>query len=426
VAVMSVRIEVSAIRELGALAELRKEWATLHCDSAPSSPFEHPAWAETWAKYYVPEGDLECVAVRDHALDCPLIGFAPLYRRRRGVPGIRATCIQPLGTGRSQAITEVVQVLSLPERTSDVVRAVLRHLEALEGWNWVQLSLGCTQGWLVPQWLDDPARAVIYQSKTRPCVILDELPSDMDALRPRLNRNVRESIRRSRNRSAKLGGVTFRRASDVAEVEAAMPKLVQLHRMRSRMPGKVEHADILGGMESAFLVEAVRNLAEDGLARIYLAEHAGNPVAAQLVLSDARTDYLSVSGLNPRYWELSLNTMLIFNALEEAVALGRSALNLSTGPCIAKNRWSSTVTTYHDFAIVRSDRRSRWLYGAFAHASLVRDHHHEARLNRVKADTKRLHAFSRAFSEIGRSTGSLGHRRSSTARQSPHNRNPSD
>ena len=394
---MSAGIEVSAVRELGALDELRKEWAALHSDAAPGSPFEHPAWAETWAKYYVPEGDLECVAVRNTALDCSLIGFAPMYRRHRGVKGLRATCIQPLGTGRHQALTEVIQVLALPERSGEVLRAVVRHLESLRGWDWTQLSLGPTQGWLVPQWLDDPARAMILHAKTRPCVVFDELPRDTDALR--LRRNIRESIRRSRNRSAKLGGVTFRCASDVVDVEAAVPQLVQLHRMRSQMPGKVQHADFLGGMEGAFLVEAVRNLAEYGLARVYLAEHDGNPVAAQLVLSDARTDYLSVSGLNPDYWELSLNTMLIFNALEEAVDLERTAVNLSTGPSIAKTRWSSKVTTYHDFVIVRSDRRSRWLYGAFAHIGLALTHRHEARWHRVKADNERSQALPRMTNE---------------------------
>jgi len=317
-------------------------------------------------------------------------------------------------------------VLSLPGRTGEVVRAVLRHVEALEGWNWAQLSLGPTQGWLLPQWLGDPARATIRYSKTRPGVIFDELPSDIDALTPRLKRNVRESIRRSRNRSAKLGGVTFRCASDAADVEAAVPKLVQLHRMRSQLLGKVEHADMLRGMESAFLVEAVRKLAEDGLARVYLAEHAGNPVAAQLVLSDGRTDYLSVSGLNPRYWELSLNTMLIFNALQEAVDLGRTALNLSTGPSIAKNRWSSTVMTNHDFVIVRSDRRSRWLYGAFAHAGLAIQHRHEARLHRIKSDAKRPQAVSRMISEIAWGTLSLGDKWYSAAAQSLHNGHRSD
>jgi CelD/BcsL family acetyltransferase involved in cellulose biosynthesis len=389
-------IEVSAIRDFSALAEVRKEWATLHWDVTPGSPFEHPAWAETWAKYYVPEGDLECVAVRDRAQDGSLIGFAPLYRRHRRFAGRGATCIQPLGTGQNQALTEVVQVLSLPERTGDVLKAVLRHLESLPGWNWAQLSLGPTQGWLVPQWLDDQTKAMIRHIKTRPCIVFDDLPSDMDGLRPRLKRNVRESVRRSRNRSAKIGGVTFRCASDMAEIEAAVPKLVQLHRMRSSMPGKVEHPDILGGTESTFLAEAVRNLAVHGLARVYLAEHAGIPVAAQLVLSDARTDYVSVSGLNPEYWDLSLNTMLVFNALEQAVSQGRATLNLSTGPGVSKNRWSETVATYHDFAIVRSDRRSRWIYGAFAHAGLALEHRRAAKLHRVRPKAVRSPVISRA------------------------------
>lgn len=405
---MSGGIEVTAVRGFDQLAELRKELATLHWDASPGSPFEHPAWIETWAKYYVPKDGLECVAVRDHAVECSLIGFAPLYRRHLRVAGLGATCIQPLGTGHRQALTEVVQVLSLPERSSEVIRSVVRHLEALKGWNWAQLSLGPTQGWLVPQWFDDYAGVMIRHTKTRPCVVFDGLPSDTHGLRARLKRNVRESIRRSRNRSARLGGLTFRCASDVAQVDAVMPKLVQLHRMRSRMPGKVEHADILGGMESAFLTEAVRRLAGHGLARVHLAEHGGDPVAAQLVLSDARTDYLSVSGVDPDYWNLSLNTMLIFNALEEAISLGRTALNLSTGPGVAKNRWSSTISTYHDFTIVRSDRLSRWLYGAFAHTGLTYEHYREARLHRVRPDGKRRsQALSRAMREITRSAKPL-------------------
>jgi CelD/BcsL family acetyltransferase involved in cellulose biosynthesis len=423
---MSGNIDVTSIRDFGTMSELRKEWATLHLDAAPGSPFEHPAWAETWAKHYVAEGDLECIAVRDHARDYSLIGFAPLYRRHRGVPGMRATSIQPLGTGRNQALTEVVQVLSLPDRTEEVIRAVVRHLETLDGWNWAQLSLGPGQGWLLPQWFGDPAGTMLRHAKTRPCVVFDDLPSDVTALRSRLKRNIRESIRRSRNRSAKLGGLTFRCVSDVLEIEAAVPELVRLHRMRSQMTGKVEHADILGGMESAFLLEAVRNLAEHGLARIYLAEHAGTPVAAQLVLSDANTDYLSVTGLSPLHWELSLNTMLVYNALQDAVALGRTALNLSTGPSVSKNRWSSTLATYQDFTIVRSDQRSRWLYGAFAHARLAMHQHQEARLHRVKADTTRSQAISRRLSEITCSARSLERRQSLAARQSPHNTQPSN
>ena len=51
---MSADVEVSAIRDLDALAEVRKEWATLHwmrlriTDSSIRR-------GGTWAKYYVPE-----------------------------------------------------------------------------------------------------------------------------------------------------------------------------------------------------------------------------------------------------------------------------------------------------------------------------------------------------------------------------------
>lgn len=164
---MTERIEVSSIRAHDELGELRKEWAILHCDAAPGSPFEHPGWAETWAKYYVPQSDLECVAVRDHALDG-------------------------------------------------------------------------------------------------------------------------------------------------------------------------------------------------------------------------------------------------FSAPKEVILLGRSALNLSTGPGISKNRWSSTVTSYNDFAIVRGDRRSRWLYGAFAHAGLVLEHYREARLHRTRAETVRSQPFTEATKRIVRSTKPMG------------------
>jgi CelD/BcsL family acetyltransferase involved in cellulose biosynthesis len=424
---VTATIEVGVIREHAALAELSKEWATLHGDAAPGSPFEHPAWVTAWAQYYVPEGQLECVVVRDHSLDGLLIGFAPLYRRYRGVAGLRATCIQPLGTGRNQALTEVVQVLALPGRTAEVIRAVVRHLEAMPDWNWAQVSLGPDQGWLLPQWLDDQNGAMILLAKTRPCVVFEDMPGDAEALRAGLKRNVRESIRRSRNRSAKLGGVTFHCATDVPEIEAAVPKLAQLHRMRSGMPGKVEHSDHLGGIQSAFLAEAVRNLAAYGLARVHLAEHTGQPVAAQLVLSDGHTDYVSISGLNPSYWELSLNTMLIFNVLQEAATLGRTAVNLSTGPSIAKNRWSSKVKTYHDFAIVRTDRRSRWMYGAFAHAGLALTLHEEARFHRIKTGTKSANFLRHTIGEIESGAGPFGRLRAySAADKSPSSTRPSN
>jgi hypothetical protein len=102
------------------------------------------------------------------------------------------------------------------------------------------------------------------------------------------------------------------------------------------------------------------------------------------VLSDGKTDYLSLSGLDPAYWNYSLNTLLVYESMKTAILLGRSAVNLSTGPDVAKLRWSPSIVTFNDFAVVRGDRRSQWLYGAYAHATLAQHLLQERRRHRLR------------------------------------------
>jgi CelD/BcsL family acetyltransferase involved in cellulose biosynthesis len=382
-------IETQAIRDHEALYELGKEWSTLHRAARPGSPFEHPAWASTWAQFFVPPGKLECIAVRDPDRDGELIGFAPLYRRHRGPKHVGATCIQPLGTGRLDGLTEVVQVLSLPERSRDVARAAVGHLEQLPDWNWLQLSLSPDQGWLLPQWLEQRATSSVLHRGVRACVIVRPLPGSPEELLKGLKRNVRESVRRGKNRAQRVGGIRMRRAEEVEDVTRALDDVVTLHRKRSQMQGKVAHADVVAdASKRSFLVDAVRKLAIEGLARVHLAEHEDRPVAGLLVLSDGDTDYVSLTGLDPDYWNLSLNTLLIYEALVEAIRLGRSAVNLSTGPDVAKLRWSQSIITYNDFTIVPSGRRSRLLYGAFSHLSLSLSHRQEHQRHRLVPGVK--------------------------------------
>ena len=378
-------IESTAIRSFRDLEDLRSEWANLHRDAAPGTPFEHPGWALNWARRFVDEDDLHCIALRDDGRGNALVGFAPMYRQRRSVGPLAMTTLRPLGTGRQQALTEVVQVLALADHTQDVLRAVIGHLEGLDDWNWAQLSIGPQQGWLLPQWLENYGEQILVHRNTRPCVMFSGIPADPAELKSGLKRNLKESIRRCRNRSAKFGSMTFRCATDADDVEKSVESLISLHGMRSRMAGKVEHRDIFGGSESDFLRQAAKSLAAEGLAQVQLAEHDGNPVAALLVLSDGQTDYISATGLDPEYWDLSLNTMLIFHALENCASAGKTAMNLSTGPDIAKMRWSTDVVGFHDFDIVRQDRKSRWLYNSYSHATSARETRNEARKHR-KAD----------------------------------------
>jgi len=99
---MSVGIEVTAVRELGALDELRRNGHP-HWDGRSRPPFGASSMGGNLGQILLPEGDLECVAVRDRALGLladrvrATVSATPRAARDTG------TCIQPLGTGRTQA-----------------------------------------------------------------------------------------------------------------------------------------------------------------------------------------------------------------------------------------------------------------------------------------------------------------------------------
>jgi CelD/BcsL family acetyltransferase involved in cellulose biosynthesis len=377
------RLVAVPMRDYHSLTRIWAEWADLVRAAQLGSPFTHPAWSLTWAKHFVPEGDLEYVVIRESDHAGRLVGVAPFYRRRRSLASLKMTTIQPIGTGQGDSLTEVVHMLALPDRTRDVLTAVVQHLTSLPHSDWVQLSVGDGQGWPLPQWLDGEDDGLILHRKTRPCVVLDDIPKDPELVLSGLKRNLRESLRRARNRSAKLGDISFHCVSDPDEIAIAVRHLIWLHAQRAEMPSKVAHPNMFGGAIDEFLCDAAVQLAREGLAKVFLAQHSRVPVAAQLVLSDASTDYISASGLNPQFWDLNLNTMLIFKAVQSAAGDGRRSVNLSTGPNVAKMRWSSKVVTHNDFDIVPKARRSQLFHQFFTHAALAWDHHQERRRHRV-------------------------------------------
>jgi hypothetical protein len=164
-------LQTQVLRDFSSLSGVSAEWAALHRSANPGSPFEHPAWALTWAEHFVPDGRLECLAIRDTA--GKLVGFAPLYRKRLVKFRSGPTSIQPIGTGYLDSLTEVVQLLSQPDHVRKVTRSVARHLESVGDVDWFQISLGPNQGWLIPQWLETRATSSIIHRATRACVVLD-------------------------------------------------------------------------------------------------------------------------------------------------------------------------------------------------------------------------------------------------------------
>lgn len=379
-------LRVEVLRTHAEVGELAPEWAALHEAVAPGTVYEHPDWALTWARRFVRPGRLLVVAVR-RADGGELVGVGAFHRSERLSRLGGPRWLQPLGTGMHVALTEVSQVLVLPAVGRAAVREVVIAVEAeLDTCDWVQLSLGPRQGWFEPQWLGAAGELTLLHQRTRPCVVLTDLPKDPDELRRRLKRNVRESVRRSRNRLARDGAVVVTRVVSGPEAVAAeLPELFRLHAARASLVGKVEHRDTLEDpADRGFVEEAVGRLAAHDGARLHVCERDGRLLAALLVLSDGATDYLALSGSEPDAWDFGAPTLLVWEAVVHAAESGRSRVNLSMGPDTAKLRWSEEVEQWQDFLVVAGRRRSVLLHALGQHVALVRSTLAERRRYRTR------------------------------------------
>ena len=384
------------LRVLGDLDEVRAiehEWADLHEAAGARLPFSAPEWGLTWLEHFAvsgPDSPL-VVEVREDGL---LIGLAACYRHRmRG--GLNR--VQPVGTGVEWVGPfEVPSMLAAAGRGRDVARVVVERLCRLEpAFDWANVALGESAPWLEPEWLPAPSFTSMVRHVVAAVVVDLEVERPEDVLVG--HRNLKESLRRARNRLTREYGAEgweVRRHTKVDAVDAAFGRLVDLHRERAAAEQHREvHRDVFDSPRAlAYVRDVVHRLASRDRVRVYEV-HAGDEVlAAQLVLTTKTTSYSSVSGVSERGWRFSAVTHLQWTALLDAHAAGHRELNLSIGPNQAKLRWSQDVRHQPDYVVVGPRRRSRAAYLAAQTAAAVRTYREAVQAHPEQARAERTGA----------------------------------
>jgi CelD/BcsL family acetyltransferase involved in cellulose biosynthesis len=187
-----------------------------------------------------------------------------------------------------------------------------------------------------------------------------------------MKRNVRESLRRGRNRldRAYPGRWSIDSATDRAGILHALSDLAVLHYARSTIIGKEVHRDALSDKaDVSFLSAALSASVDRGGACIYRLLVEGRAVAALLVLRGAESSYFLLSGMSEQFWEYSPVTLLQGRAIDDAIKLGHRQVNLSTGPDRAKMRWSENIVASPEFVLVPDRSLSLGKFGAYWLAS---------------------------------------------------------
>jgi CelD/BcsL family acetyltransferase involved in cellulose biosynthesis len=376
-------LSVELISTLTAAENLRTAWRDLYERSGSCNPYASPDWLIPWARHFVREHELAVLAV---SRDETLIGIAPWYLHRAS-PLFRK--VHLLGSGRHDTLTELPQILTAPGEVRSVLRAVLAHWSRVPGlWDWLELPMLEEQGWFEPEWLADGAlgdRGFIQHKMTRPSVVL-ALPSSVSTLHENMKRNLLESTHRSQNRLDRAGrSWTVTTHAEEDDIREALTVLAQLHAARANLVGRQQHGDQLAMPErKSFLGDALGAMASRGQAEILTLDVEGIPVAAQLVLGAPNASYLGPSGVNPAWWKFSPVTLLQLRAAESAVARGHKEFNLSTGPCVAKLRWSERVVQNPEFIVCGPRVRSQLTFTVYRAMSAIAGVRRDAAIHRIK------------------------------------------
>ncbi|HXT88384.1 MAG TPA: GNAT family N-acetyltransferase [Trebonia sp.] len=385
----SASVTVTHLHTFAELEAVREDWRALYLSAGRGNPFAAPEWQVAWARHFVAESELDVFAVWRGAA---LVGLAPWYVKRGSLLPRR---LQLLGSGRHAALTELPQVLTGPGEARSVLRAVIGEWARQPGeWGWLELPVMDDQGWFEPEWLAGTAaeHGLVQHKTTRAAVVLD-LPSDVAALHAGLKRNLLESTHRARNRLDKTGhpwAVTAH--EDASDIAATLPVLARLHAARAEVAGRRNHPDQLAvGARRLFLSDALVAMAARRQARILTLDVAGRPVAAQLVLDAPEGSYLSLSGLDPAWWNVSPVTLLQLHAAQGAVARGHHAFNLSVGPSVSKLRWSEQIRQHPEFLVCGPRRSSRLAFTGYRMASAAAAVQREAHRHTNRKETARAH-----------------------------------
>lgn len=372
-----VVLDVSRLSSREAVEKIREEWTELQDRSETVNPFVGPEWAINWMRSLMPRTDEAWIlTVRDAGR---LVGVAPMHLRTYRL-GIRR--LQMIGSGSPWVGPfEAPAVLTAQPQGRQVARALIEYLATQQrSWHLVTIALGESGDWLEPGWLATPDFTVVAY-KTTPFVVLS-LP-----LAPRGpsegRRNLKEAVRRARNRLTKRFGADGWKVEGITEpdaVRSASEELFRLHQARSQLRARgEEHADVLADPHvRAYVLDVIADLAQRRRVTVYRLVAEGETLAAQLVLNTGTAAFISLSGFRPDAWDYSPTNYLQWVAVTEAAERGIVEVNFSSWPTQAKLRWSRIVRSTPEFVVIGPSRFAKLVAApAFLTASAMTGYRRE-------------------------------------------------
>jgi len=299
-------------------------WNELHARTGLRSPFLTWIWQREWAEVFAAGHRLEIWRVADAG---GLVALLPLYEAEAGVFRI-------LG---GVEISDYLDLIAAAGREEEAWKALL-DARAAAGTVWDLHSVpGASPTVTAMPALAGAAGLEAKVAVEERCPVLD-LPSSWEAYLASLSGKHRHELTRKMRRLE-------REAPDARPAYAATPEAIAarldeflaLH--RSSRTGKARFMD--ARMET-FFRRAVALLAEREMARLWLLDAPGGPMAAFITVEWNGTVGLYNSGFHPDHAQLSPGLVLLAHLIRDAIERGRHRFDFLRGEERYKHEFGPT------------------------------------------------------------------------------------
>lgn len=286
------------------LAAFEPEWLALCRRTPATTPFQTPMWLLPWWRHFG-SNDLAVIATAE--------AIAALYIVREDDESLGMF----LGTGNSDYLDVVGDAA-----------AVIDELAGLDCQMWdlqqlrpssTMLSVAPPAGWTDS--VDDQDRC--------PILPLDDIPTST---------HFRKKIRYYRRALARLGDVREELAT-ATNLDEQLEALFTLHAARWQQRGLP--GVLADDVVQQFTRDAARRMLDAGALRMYATRVADRIVAVFYGFAFGDTVYYYLSGYDPALEKLSIGTLLVAHAVDEAVRDGAATFDFLRGAEEYKYAWGA-------------------------------------------------------------------------------------
>ena len=301
------------------LEQLKAEWLALWRRSPAATPFQSPMWLLPWWRIFGSD-ELATIIARDAG--GTLTALLPLYIVRDDDESLGMF----LGTGNSDYLDYVGNGDAAP---------LLAELAGRDCALWDLQELRPASPLVTAPLPDGLHDRVLADS---PCPILS-IQGAGDELQNVISTHFRKKLRYYRRALARIAPVTTESATP-ATFDELLDALYVLHRARWQRRGRPGVLD--DDVVQRFHREAARDLLAEGALRMHAMRLGERIVAVFYGFAHAGTVYYYLSGYDPDFERLSIGTLIVAQAIEEAVREGATTFDFLRGAEEYKYAWGAT------------------------------------------------------------------------------------